>query len=337
MNKKSLALVLSLLLPVLVFAAVTDFVANSNITISGVTFGAGTANMIIMNGSTAQSWSFNSGAFTVTNPGAAFNVASLDSTVKSIQVTSGGTTLVCAANTTPGTSYATLPTASGTYTVLPSATTACTSLCTVLSNTATYNAFPTCGALSCNAGYQVSGSGANATCTAIPAAVSYGGVSTALLTCNSGYRFGQNSSGSWSCIPVVSTPIITTIAGCMPGYRFSVTTGQSCGTTVSPTVAITPVSITQPAGTRAGMPSAVFAKNLSFRMSSANVRRLQVLLSSDKDIYPEGIVTGYYGLLTQKAVGRFQIKYGVVSSSKALGYGNVGPLTRVKLQKVFGN
>lgn len=336
MIKKFLAISLSLLLPTLVFAAVTDFTANSNVTVSAVTFGAGTANMIIMNGATAQSWLFNSGAFTVTNPGAAFNVSSLDSTVKSIQVTSGGTTLVCAANTTPGTSYATLPTTTGTYTVLPSATTACTSLCTVLSNTATYNAFPTCGALSCNAGYQVSGSGASATCTAIPAAVIAGGVSTALLTCNSGYKFGQNSSGSWSCIPVVST-ITTTIAGCMPGYRFSVTTGQSCGTIVSPTVAITPVSITQPVRTRAGMPSAVFAKNLSFRMSSANVRRLQVLLSSDKDIYPEGIVTGYYGLLTQKAVGRFQIKYGVVSSSKALGYGNVGPLTRVKLQKVFGN
>lgn len=334
MIKKFLAISLSLLLPVLVFAAVTDFVANSNITISGVTFGTGTADMVITNGSTAQSWSFNSGAFTVTNPGAAFNVASLDSTVKSIQVTSGGTTLVCSANTTPGTSYATLPTASGTYTVLPSATTACTSLCTVLSNTATYNAFPTCGALSCNAGYQISGSGASATCTAIPAAVSSGGgVPTSLLTCKPGSAFGQTPSGGWSCVPVA----LITIPGCMPGNTFSVITGQSCGTTISPTTSITPANVTQTTATRAGMPSAVFVKNLSLGMSSPEVRRLQILLASDKDLYLEGIVNGRYGPLTKKAVGKFQIKYGVVSSSKALGYGKVGPLTRIKLQKVFGN
>ncbi|MFZ2303715.1 MAG: peptidoglycan-binding domain-containing protein [Minisyncoccia bacterium] len=350
MNKKSLAIVLSLFLPILVFAAVTDFTANSNITVSAVTFGAGSANMIIMNGSTAQSWLFSSGAFTVTNPGSAFNVASSDATVKSIQVTSGGTTLVCEANTTPGTSFATLPTASGTYTVLPSATTACTSLCTVLPNVATYNAFPTCGALSCSAGYQVSGSGASATCVPVG-----GGVPTSLLTCQVGYAFGQNSSGSWSCIPVVSTPITTTIAGCMPGYRFSATTGQSCSGTTIPgclsgylfsattgqscggKTASLSINDTQMTGPSDGGTSAVFSKNLSKGMSSADVRRLQVLLASNKDVYPEGIVNGHYGPLTKKAVGRFQIKYGVVSSAKARGYGNVGPMTRAKLQMVFGN
>ncbi|MHB8710434.1 MAG: fibronectin type III domain-containing protein [Minisyncoccota bacterium] len=43
--------------------------------------------------------------------------------------------------------------------------------------------------------------------------------------------------------------------------------------------------------------------------------------------------TGFYGLLTQKAVQLFQTKYGIVSSGSPLttGYGSVGPKTRAKL------
>ncbi|MEK7148325.1 MAG: peptidoglycan-binding domain-containing protein [Patescibacteria group bacterium] len=314
---KLLLVVLALLIfPTVGIAATNDFVANSNITVSGVTFGSITADMLILSGSTAESWLFNSGAFSATNPGSAFQVGSSDSAVKSIQVSQSGSTLVCSENTIPGTSYATLPTASGTYTISPSATTACTSLCTALSNTASYNAFPTCGALSCSAGYQISGSGAGATCVANP-----GGVAM-LPACGAGYKL----SATLSCVPITVSNV-NMIPGCMPGYKFSTTTGQSCGTsgTVAPSD-----------GSRDGILSAVFIKNLSFRMSSDDVRRLQALLASDKEVYPEGLATGYYGALTKKAVGKFQIKHGVVSSSEAPGYGMVGPLTRAKLLVVFG-
>ena len=302
--KKYLSVVLALLLPALVFAVVIDFTANNNITVSGVTFGSGSANMIIMNGSTAQSWSQSSGAFTVTNPGSAFNVGSADSAVKSIQITSSGSTVVCSANTTPGTSYSTLPTTAGTYTVIPSATTDCTSLCATLPNTATYNAFPTCGALSCSAGYPLSGSGSSATCVA-----NNGPASVGLLTCKPGYVFSKptESSSGWSCKPVLNPTIVTIIDPVIPSTEALVS-----------------------------RPSAVFVKNLTVRTRSADVRRLQILLATDKEIYPEGIVSGYYGLLTQKAVGKFQIKHGIVASPKAPGYGNVGPLTRAKLLVVFG-
>ena len=313
---KLLLVVLALLIfPTVGIAATNDFVANSNITVSGVTFGSITADMLILSGSTAESWLFNSGAFSATNPGSAFQVGSSDSAVKSIQVTSGGTTLVCSENTTPGTSFATLPTASGTYTISPSATTACTSLCTALSNTASYNAFPTCGALSCSAGYQISGSGAGATCVANP------GVAM-LPVCSVGYRL----SATLSCVPI-SVSNVNMIPGCMPGYKFSTTTGQSCGT--SGTVAHSD-------GSRDGILSAVFVKNLFFSTSSSDVRRLQDLLASDKEVYPEGLITGYYGPLTKKAIGKFQIKHGVVLSTKAPGYGVFGPLTRAKLLVVFG-
>ncbi|MDD4123014.1 MAG: peptidoglycan-binding domain-containing protein [Candidatus Pacebacteria bacterium] len=41
---------------------------------------------------------------------------------------------------------------------------------------------------------------------------------------------------------------------------------------------------------------------------NGEIHQLQFLLSLDKDIYPEGLVTGKYGELTKKAVERFQGK-----------------------------
>lgn len=58
--------------------------------------------------------------------------------------------------------------------------------------------------------------------------------------------------------------------------------------------------------------------------------RLQELLKTDPEIYPDGLVTGYYGSLTRVAVRKFQQKYGLSV------VGRVGPQTRAKLQEVFG-
>ncbi len=76
--------------------------------------------------------------------------------------------------------------------------------------------------------------------------------------------------------------------------------------------------------------AAMFANDLSLGMTSADVSRLQTLLSKDSAIYPEGLVTGYFGSRTQAAVRRFQEKYGLSL------VGRVGPLTRAKLAEVFG-
>jgi len=83
--------------------------------------------------------------------------------------------------------------------------------------------------------------------------------------------------------------------------------------------------------------SAIFTKPLSLGMTSNDVRRLQTLLATKPEIYPEGLITGYFGSLTKKAVQSFQLKYGVVSSKSDSGFGLVGPKTRMKLQEVFGN
>jgi len=67
----------------------------------------------------------------------------------------------------------------------------------------------------------------------------------------------------------------------------------------------------------------------------ADVRRLQTLLATDKLIYPQGLVTGYFGSLTFQAVKKFQEVHGVAVQNMA-GVGVVGPLTRAALEKVFG-
>lgn len=44
--------------------------------------------------------------------------------------------------------------------------------------------------------------------------------------------------------------------------------------------------------------------------------------------------TGYYGAVTKDAVGKYQLKYGIVSSTSSAGYGRVGPKTREHLNNV---
>lgn len=75
--------------------------------------------------------------------------------------------------------------------------------------------------------------------------------------------------------------------------------------------------------------SPVFNKDLEFGRRDDDVRRLQELLTKDSDVYPEGLVTGYFGPLTQKAVRNFQKAHDLPQA------GRVGPLTRAKLREVF--
>jgi len=83
--------------------------------------------------------------------------------------------------------------------------------------------------------------------------------------------------------------------------------------------------------------SAVFETSLWIGLQSEDVRRLQVLLATKPEIYPEGKITGYFGELTKKAVQRFQLQYKIVDSESDPGFGYVGPKTRTKLQEVFRN
>lgn len=79
-----------------------------------------------------------------------------------------------------------------------------------------------------------------------------------------------------------------------------------------------------------GGSASVFVRDLTLGNRNEDVRRLQQLLATDPAIYPEGIVNGNFGGLTQRAIKRFQAKYGITQN------GRVGPATRAKLQEVFG-
>ena len=80
-----------------------------------------------------------------------------------------------------------------------------------------------------------------------------------------------------------------------------------------------------------------FSKTLRRGSSGSEVTTLQAFLKTMPDVYPEGLTTGYFGALTEKAVQRFQTKHGIVSSGipDASGYGLVGPRTRSVLNNNF--
>lgn len=72
----------------------------------------------------------------------------------------------------------------------------------------------------------------------------------------------------------------------------------------------------------------IFSKTLHRGSSGPEVTQLQELLKTLPDVYPEGTISGYFGRLTEKAVKKFQEKYGVEP------VGIVGPKTRLKLNSL---
>ncbi len=49
--------------------------------------------------------------------------------------------------------------------------------------------------------------------------------------------------------------------------------------------------------------------NLKEGMTDEDIKKVQELLATDPDIYPRGLVTGYFGPLTKDALRRFQEKF----------------------------
>jgi len=76
-----------------------------------------------------------------------------------------------------------------------------------------------------------------------------------------------------------------------------------------------------------------FTQYLQRGARGKQVEALQKFLAKDSKIYPEGLITGYFGPATERAVKRFQEKYNIARQGDA-GYGCAGPKTRAKLNSL---
>lgn len=81
------------------------------------------------------------------------------------------------------------------------------------------------------------------------------------------------------------------------------------------------------------------SSTLDFGARGSNVFNLQEFLAGNSSIYPEALVTGYFGSLTRAAVQRFQATQGIVSSGSpsTTGYGRVGPMTRARINAMIAS
>lgn len=68
---------------------------------------------------------------------------------------------------------------------------------------------------------------------------------------------------------------------------------------------------------------------LNLGSSGTNVTRLQTFFAANPNIYPQGLVTGYFGALTRAAVLKFQAVYNLEQ------VGRVGPLTLAKINSLI--
>jgi uncharacterized protein YkwD len=71
-----------------------------------------------------------------------------------------------------------------------------------------------------------------------------------------------------------------------------------------------------------------FERNLSIGSVGSDVERLQTFLSKNTQFYPEALVTGYYGEMTNRAIGRLKAEYQITEDA-------FGEKTRETLNKLF--
>ena len=79
------------------------------------------------------------------------------------------------------------------------------------------------------------------------------------------------------------------------------------------------------------MAHAALTSQMGVGSKGGDVTQLQQFLATNSQVYPSGMVTGYYGALTQAAVTQFQVVYGISQ------VGNVGPITEAKINNIMAS
>lgn len=90
----------------------------------------------------------------------------------------------------------------------------------------------------------------------------------------------------------------------------------------------TPIATSQSPQVNAFLAELKILRQLQQGMTGEDVKTLQAILAAQPDIYPEALLTGYYGPLTTKAVKKYQEKFGISV------IGRVGPMTMKKLNEL---
>jgi len=75
--------------------------------------------------------------------------------------------------------------------------------------------------------------------------------------------------------------------------------------------------------------SGLITAQLDVGARGENVIRLQTFLAQSPSLYPEGLVTGYFGVLTEAAVKRFQ------TANEIEAVGRVGPITLARINALI--
>ncbi len=77
-------------------------------------------------------------------------------------------------------------------------------------------------------------------------------------------------------------------------------------------------------------------RGLTDIITGGEISTLQRFLARDASVYPEGLVTGYFGPATEAAVQRWQSAHGLLSFGSVYtnGFGGVGPKTRAAIAEV---
>jgi len=87
-----------------------------------------------------------------------------------------------------------------------------------------------------------------------------------------------------------------------------------------------------------GLQTTSLTRNLYKGIKGGDVKTLQTFLVNQKYLTADSI-TGFFGPLTEKAIQAFQKSQNIISSGSPLstGYGNVGPMTRTKINSMFSS
>ncbi len=68
--------------------------------------------------------------------------------------------------------------------------------------------------------------------------------------------------------------------------------------------------------------TSILTDDLSYGVTNASIEKIQKLMATDSEIYPDGTISGFFGPKTQDALRRFQVRFGLDP------VGVVGPSTK---------